>query len=74
MNVIAGNDLFFLFFLDMTGIFVADSLTGMAAVTFILVNDCYLTIHFLVYVSRAGVHTLSAIGTLIPVNGHFPHG
>ena len=61
------------FLFHKTCVLVANSLTGMAAVAFLLVHDHNFSIYFPVHVSRAGIHAFAAVGTFIPVNDNLPH-
>jgi len=55
------------------GILGTDSFTGVAAVTFILMDGLNLAVHLLIYVSRTGIHALAAVGAFVPVYRNLPH-
>lgn len=50
-----------------------DSLTGVAAVAFLLVDGNDYSIHLLIHISRTGFHAFTAVGAFFSVDNHFPH-
>ena len=56
-----------------TSTLIADRLTGVAPMAFILINHDDLPVNLIIHIAWAGVHTLPAIRTFVPINDNLPH-